>query len=93
MTKNFGMTHVGLVRSNNEDSYAADPSMGLFVVADGMGGAKGGERASRIAVDTVMAEMQQAGESANLDRLTESIQLANRNVRWEAGQNRQYASR
>ncbi len=91
MTKSFGMTHVGLVRSNNEDSYAADPTMGLFVVADGMGGAKAGERASRITVDTVIAEMKQAGESAGLDRLSESIQLANRNVRWEAGQNRQYA--
>ena len=91
MSKSFGMTHVGLVRSNNEDSYAADPTMGLFVVADGMGGAKAGERASRITVDTVIAEMKQAGESAGLDRLSESIQLANRNVRWEAGQNRQYA--
>ena len=91
MTNNFGMTHVGLVRSNNEDSYATEPSLGLFMVADGMGGAKAGERASRITVDTVMAEMKQAGESANLDRLSESIQLANRNVRWEAGQNRQYA--
>ena len=89
MTKSFGMTHVGLVRSNNEDSYAADPIMGLFVVADGMGGAKAGERASRIAVDTVVAEMKQAGD--NLGRLTASIQLANRNVRWEAGRNRQYA--
>ena len=91
MTKNFGMTHVGLVRSNNEDSYAAEPNLGLFVVADGMGGAKAGERASSITVDTVMAEMKQAGDAANLDRLTESIQLSNRNVRWEAGQNRQYA--
>ncbi len=91
MTNNFGMTHVGLVRSNNEDSYATEPSMGVFVVADGMGGAKAGERASRITVDTVMTEMKQAGESANLNRLSEAIQLANRNVRWEAGQNRQYA--
>ena len=91
MTKSFGMTHVGLVRSNNEDSYAADPTVGLFVVADGMGGAEAGERASRITVDTVIAEMKQAEEAVNLDRLTASIQLANRNVRWEAGRNRQYA--
>jgi protein phosphatase len=43
-------THTGQVRRSNEDSYLSAPP--LFVVADGMGGARAGEVASRICVDT-----------------------------------------
>ena len=44
------MTDVGMVRKNNEDSYATAEELGLFVVADGMGGRAGGEVASALAV-------------------------------------------
>ena len=46
-------THPGLRRDSNEDAYAARPDLGLFLVADGMGGHAAGEVASRITADTI----------------------------------------
>lgn len=45
-------THVGR-RSNNEDSFLLRPELGLFAVADGLGGHEGGEVASQLVVSTV----------------------------------------
>ena len=47
-----GRTHVGQ-RRNNEDAFFADADLGLFVVADGMGGYEGGEVASGLAVEAI----------------------------------------
>lgn len=48
-------THPGLRRDSNEDAYAARPDLGLFVVADGMGGHAAGEVASKAAAETIEA--------------------------------------
>ena len=48
----FAITTTGR-RSNNEDAVCTRPDLGLFVVADGMGGYEGGEIASRLAVTTI----------------------------------------
>jgi len=48
----FGNTHVGKVRPKNEDFFAIDPSIGLFVVADGLGGRMSGDKASYEATQT-----------------------------------------
>jgi PPM family protein phosphatase len=55
----WGQTDVGLKRDNNQDSILVDKKLHLFVVADGMGGHKGGEVASALAVET----MQEVFES------------------------------
>ncbi len=49
----YGLTDVGKKREKNEDSLLVRESLGLFMVADGMGGHQGGECASRLAVKTV----------------------------------------
>ena len=55
-----GHTHPGRQRRRNEDAFGVHVDMGLFVVADGMGGHAGGELASKLAVETVTAHIQEA---------------------------------
>lgn len=56
-------TDVGRVRSHNEDSHLVDPSLGLYVVADGMGGHAGGAHASQLCVDVVDKVVRRGVES------------------------------
>lgn len=56
----FGATtHTGHVRKGNEDSYVALPDIGLWLVADGMGGQEAGEVASAIAAYTICRAIRQ----------------------------------
>ena len=48
----FGGTDPGKTRANNEDAFLLRDDLGLYVVADGVGGLEAGEVASRIAVET-----------------------------------------
>jgi serine/threonine protein phosphatase PrpC len=51
----FGATDVGRQREHNEDAFAVEPELGLYIVADGIGGAASGEVASQMAIDVVRA--------------------------------------
>ena len=62
MLESFGLSDPGCVRQNNEDCYLVSPTTGLYLVADGMGGAQAGEHASKLAVDTVASFIQKSGE-------------------------------
>ena len=55
----LGMTDIGKVRHKNEDSIGYDSALGLIVLADGMGGHRGGEVASSLAVDLIVGNIQQ----------------------------------
>jgi protein phosphatase len=54
-----GDTHVGNVRTTNEDSMIVDHQRGLYVVLDGMGGANAGDIASQTARDAIATFVQQ----------------------------------
>lgn len=65
-------TNPGMVRSHNEDSVASDASLGLVVLADGMGGYNAGEVASGIAVSVLASEIRHGLENARPEDLDEN---------------------
>src|SRR5882757_7022678 len=65
-------------RPQNEDSYLELPAMGLFVVADGVGGAQAGEVASQTAIEVLSEAFSHVQGSIDVEDLMEvAIQRAN----------------
>ncbi len=88
-------THPGLRRDSNEDAFAARPDLGLFLVADGMGGHAAGEVASKLTAETIEAFTNDTRArdtnrtwpfpfdpalSVDANRLKAAFRLANRHV-------------
>jgi protein phosphatase len=85
-------------RPLNQDHLKVRPDLGLFVVADGMGGHNAGEVASQMAADTIMAFIEEThgasditwpfemdpARSVDANRLGTAVRLANRNVFYES---------
>lgn len=79
MLEAFALSDKGCVRPNNEDYCLIEPDLGLYVLADGMGGANAGERASRMAVETV-AETVFMAQRRDPQVLLAAVEEANRRV-------------
>ena len=88
-----GRTDVGLHREHNEDSFAILDQHGLYLVADGMGGHKAGDVASKMATETLRAFFDSTARedatwpfhydpalSAEENRLMAGIKVANKSI-------------
>lgn len=75
--RSVGVTDTGHVRENNQDSIYCDDALGMWLVADGMGGHAGGARASEIARDAISASLN------NGHGLRDAILEAHRAIRTE----------
>ena len=77
-------TDVGKIRSLNEDAYLDRPDIGLWVVADGMGGHDAGDLASRSVVESLAGIGRQANLGSYVDELRLRLLSVNRALREEA---------
>ena len=84
MIESFGASDPGCVPSNNEDYFLVTPALGLYLVADGMGGAQAGEHASRLAAETVLDVLQKADRPLKPEALIQAFTEANKRVMEEA---------
>ena len=88
------VSDAGPVRKNNEDAWAVENDLQLYVIADGMGGHSAGEVASRLAVEALVGFIRRSHEDTDVswpygidptlslqaNRLRTAINLANRRV-------------
>lgn len=85
MTSTF-VTNPGLIRQNNEDCIRADDSLGIYLLADGMGGHNAGEVASALAVEVVYMGLKQLLETTSDGSLFDLMSNTMQSAHWEINQ-------
>lgn len=83
----FALSDIGRVRKSNQDAVGSFPEIGLFLLADGMGGLDLGDRASRLTIETIAEHWRRsldAATSASTELMVRAIDLANERIREEA---------
>ena len=87
----FAVTHIGMVRKLNEDSFLDKCEEGTWAVADGMGGHDAGDKASQAVVETVGRIRQAPDFQQSVERLQELIlEVNDRLVHLSEDQNRNH---
>ena len=90
MLEAYGLTDPGCQRNNNEDYFISDSSRGIFIVADGMGGANAGEYASRLSAETLYEFLLKADDDVSLSELEEGFVQANSAVRHASAESSEF---
>ena len=85
----YSVTDIGKLRKLNQDyvftsEVPVGPLPDLFIVADGMGGHKAGEYASKCAVETLVAQVNRSSERGSVRVISKAIREANKRVRQKA---------
>ena len=89
MLEAFGLSDPGSVRSNNEDYFISDSDSGIFILADGMGGANAGEYASHLSAELLYEFLLNGANQPALETLEQGFLEANWAVREAAQTNAQ----
>lgn len=81
------VTHDGCVRDHNEDRFLTAPNLGIWLVADGMGGHFGGDVAAQAIVDRVETVSQASSAPDLRARFLDRVALANADIRAHSTRN------
>ncbi len=87
MLEAFGLSDPGCIRANNEDYFINDPEKGIFILADGMGGANAGEYASHLSAEVLYEYLLRAPDDDGDETLQHAFLEANYFVRQAARNN------